>query len=71
MNLPNEEKQEQPAESPRDETGQEGENLTSENKRTDETDLEENNAPLKSPEAKSSGEKGALFPLGGVFLSEF
>jgi len=71
MNLPNEEKQEQPAESPRDETGQEGENLTSENKRTDETDLEENNATLKSPEAKSSGEKGALFPLGGVFLSEF
>jgi len=71
MNLPNEEKQEQPAESPRDETGQEGENLTSENKRTDETDLEENNATLKSPEAKSSGEKGVLFPLGGVFLSEF
>ena len=71
MNLPNEEKQEQPAESPRDETGQEGENLTSENKRTDETDLEENNATLKSPEAKSSGEKGVLFSLGGVFLSEF
>ena len=71
MTLPNEEKQEQPSESPKDETGQEGENLTSENKRTDETDLEENNATLESPEAKSSGETGALFPLRECISQNF
>ena len=75
MTLPNGEKEEQPAESPdtksKDETGQEGENLTSEKERTDETALEVSNDALKSPEAISSGEKGVQFPQRECFSQNF